>query len=152
MANYKGHLAGGIFVYLLALYCILQVRTVSLVLALEWLLFTLAGALFPDVDIKSKGQKFFYWILLFLSLILLFLNHIQALVVLGFIGLVPLLVRHRGIFHNFWFIIVVPSLVATFTCMYIPHCSRIIMFDTLFFILGAISHLWLDFGLRRIIR
>ncbi len=152
MANYKGHLAGGIFVYLLGIYFVIQARSISLVLALEWLLFTLAGALFPDIDIKSKGQKLFYWILFFLSMILLLLNHIQALIILGFIGLTPLLVRHRGIFHSLWFVLLIPSLVAFFVCMYVPNCSRIIVFDTIFFIAGAISHLWLDFGFKRMMR
>jgi hypothetical protein len=152
MPSYKGHLAGGIFAYLLALYFVLTNQSISIATGIEWLLFTLAGALFPDVDIKSKGQKFFYWIVFFLGLILLFLEHIQAFVILGFICLVPLLVRHRGIFHRLWFVVCMPTFLSIFLCVYMPGCSRIIMFDTLFFIVGAVSHLWLDLGLRRMLR
>ena len=72
MPNYKTHLAGGLFAYLLSIYAVITLRTISFALALEWLLFCLLGALFPDVDIKSKGQKIFYWIVLLLGTFLLF--------------------------------------------------------------------------------
>jgi len=152
MPNYKGHLTGGIFAYLLVIYFVLSHQSISLITGGEWLLFTLAGALFPDVDVKSKGQKLFYWIALVLGLILLLSEHIQALIILGFICVVPLLVNHRGIFHRLWFVLLVPSLTAFFLCSYMPGCSKIIIFDTIFFVVGAVSHLWLDLGLRRMIR
>jgi hypothetical protein len=152
MPNYKGHLAGGIFAYLLAIYFVLSHQSITLITGAEWLLFTLAGSLFPDVDVKSKGQKLFYWITLLLALILLLSDRIQALIILGFICVVPLLVNHRGIFHRLWFVILVPSFLAMFLCSYLPGCSRIIIFDTIFFVVGAVSHLWLDLGLRRMLR
>ena len=152
MPSYKGHLAGGIFVYLIAIYFVVSNQSISLATGLEWLLFTLAGALFPDVDIKSKGQKFFYWIAFFLAVILLLSDHIQALIILGFICAVPLLVNHRGIFHRAWFVILVPTIIAFFSCAYLPDCSTIIFYDTIFFIVGALSHLWLDLGLVRMFR
>lgn len=151
MPNYKTHLAGGLFAYLVSLYAVISVRPVTFALCLEWLLFCLAGSLFPDVDIKSKGQKIFYWIVLILGTFLLFHKRGQALIILGALSLFPLLVRHRGIFHKLWFIIVVPSLIAWLACSYWPTCSTIIYYDTLFFIVGAISHLWLDLGLRRLL-
>lgn len=152
MPSYKGHLAGGIFAYLLAIYFVVSSYNITFANGLELLLFTLAGALFPDVDIKSKGQKLFYWIALLLALVLLLRNHTQALIILAFICIVPILVRHRGTFHRMWFVIFVPLLGAIFLCSYMPGCSRIIMFDTIFFIVGALSHLWLDLGLRRMLR
>lgn len=151
MSNYKGHLAGGLFVYLLSIYFIVNNQYVSLSSGLEWLLFCLAGSLFPDVDIKSKGQKIFYWIVLILGIILLFNKRGQALLTLGAFAIFPLLVRHRGTTHRLWFVIVVPMSVAWLACAYWPHCSTIIVYDTLFFIVGAISHLWLDFGWRRLL-
>lgn len=152
MPSYKGHVAGGLFAYLLCLYVVLTHRTITLATGLEWLLFTLAGALFPDVDIKSKGQKLFYWIALLLALILLIKGQIQAFIILGFISFVPILVPHRGIFHRLWFVILIPVSLAFFLCLYMPGCNKIIMFDTLFFTIGAISHLWLDLGLRKMLR
>jgi hypothetical protein len=151
MSNYKGHLAGGIFAYLIAIYCIIATQSPSFTTGLEWLLFTLAGALFPDVDIKSKGQKLFYWIILILMIVLLINDQTQALIIVAVLGVVPLLVRHRGIFHRLWFVILVPLVVAWILCLYMPQCNSTIMYDCLFFIVGAISHLWLDLGLRRMI-
>jgi len=63
MPNYKGHLAGGVVTYCVVL-CALVGTAPSFMTAGEWLLFTLAGALFPDIDIKSKGQKYFYYLVL----------------------------------------------------------------------------------------
>ncbi|GMU19844.1 MAG: metal-dependent hydrolase [Candidatus Babeliales bacterium] len=151
MSNYKGHLAGGIFVYLLSIYFVVNSQIISFATALEWLLFCLLGSLFPDVDIKSKGQKIFYWIVLILGAILLFNKRGHALLILGVLAIFPLLVRHRGTTHRLWFVIVVPALVAWLACQYWPGCTSIIFYDTLFFIIGAISHLWLDFGLRRLL-
>lgn len=152
MSNYKGHLTGGLFVYVIALYFVLTTKSITIATGIEWLLFTLAGSLFPDIDIKSKGQKLFYTIALILSIILLLLDHIQALIILSFICLVPIIVRHRGIFHRLWFVITVPCILSFVLCMYMPGCNRIIWFDTLFFIIGAVSHLWLDLGLKRMFR
>ena len=151
MPNYKGHLAGGIFVYLLGIYLIIQSQTPNFTIGLEWFLFTLAGSLFPDVDIKSKGQKLFYLIMLILMVILLLNNQTQALVIVAVLSVMPLLVRHRGIFHRLWFVILIPLLAAWILCLYFPTCEKTIMYDCLFFILGAISHLWLDLGLKRMI-
>jgi hypothetical protein len=152
MPNYKGHLAGGLVVYLIIIYCIMAHYFVSFATGFEWLLFTLAGALFPDVDIKSKGQKLFYFIVLLLFIMLLYYGYTQGLILLGVISIVPVLVRHRGIFHRLWFVVAVPLLGALILCTYMPTCDRIIMIDALFFIIGAISHLWLDFGFLRMFR
>lgn len=152
MPNYKGHLAGGIFAYLITFYLIIAAQAPTFTTGLEWLLFTLAGSLFPDVDIKSKGQKLFYWVMLLLMIVLLINNQTQALIIVAVLGVIPLLVRHRGIFHRLWFIILVPLLVAWILCLYFPNCEKTIMYDCLFFIVGAISHLWLDLGVRRMIK
>lgn len=152
MSNYKGHLAGGIFAYLIALLCIVSLQFVNFTTSLEWLLFALAGSLFPDVDIKSKGQKLFYWVMLLLMMILIINNQKQTLIIVAVLSVIPLLVRHRGIFHKLWFVILIPLFVAWILCLYFPTCEKTIMYDCLFFIVGAISHLWLDLGLKRMLR
>ena len=152
MPSYKGHLAGGIFAYLIALYCIITVQAPSFATGLEWLLFTLAGSLFPDVDIKSKGQKLFYWVMLLLMLVLLINNQTQTMIIVAVLGIIPLLVAHRGIFHRLWFVIAVPLIVSWILCQYLPNCENTIIYDCLFFIVGAISHLWLDLGFARMMR
>src|SRR5438309_2217826 len=63
MPGYKGHLVGGTVAFGLLFFALVGVvvRQPSMLIAGEWLLFALAGSLFPDIDIKSKGQKYFYF-------------------------------------------------------------------------------------------
>lgn len=152
MPNYKCHLVGSVFFYAVGLYCVLLLMPLTIAARIEMLLFTLAGALFPDIDTKSKGQKLFYWVILILAGVLLYAGHMQAVIVLAAVAILPLLVKHRGLFHKLWFVVLFAIGVALICCSYAPHCKRLIMLNTFFFILGVISHLWLDLGLRRMLR
>jgi hypothetical protein len=152
MPNYKGHLAGGFIAYTVTIGILLAYCQPTFFTAVEWLLFTLAGALFPDIDIKSKGQKLFYWILLIIFVFLMLRKHFEILAVLSIIAITPLLVKHRGVFHRLWFVVSIPALAAFCLSMYVPTYASIIFFDTIFFIAGAISHLWLDMGFKKMFR
>jgi len=151
MPGYKQHVAGGVVVWAVLLY---MVRTFnpSVATIAEWLCFALAGSLFPDIDIKSKGQKVFYWALLVIFVVLIALGKTPLLIVLSIMSLVPMLVNHRGLFHRVWFVVGFPMLVAGGLCLVLPDCSRLIMFDALFFVVGALSHVWLDLGWKRMLR
>ena len=59
MSNYRGHLIGACIVYSVIIF-VLSFHTKSFITLTEWLLCTLLGSLFPDIDTKSKGQKLFY--------------------------------------------------------------------------------------------
>jgi len=150
MPNYRGHLMGGVVAFGLVAYCLSVTPTVATLI--EWLIFTLAGALFPDVDIKSKGQLFLYRFLLLVFLMLILQNRLQQLAFLSVAALVPMLVKHRGLFHRVWFILLFPAVLAVSIAGYCPHYAHIIYYDALFFIAGALSHLVLDLGLRRMFR
>lgn len=152
MPNYKGHLAGGAIAYGLTAGLLLSVCHPSFFTTIEWLLFALAGALFPDIDIKSKGQKLFYWVLLGMYIFLIARNHFEIIALLSVISIVPMLVKHRGVFHRLWFIVLIPTMTAFCISLYVPSYAIIIFFDTIFFITGAISHLWLDMGFKRMFR
>lgn len=153
MSNYKGHLLGGACVYLIMVYIVSSYYShPSLPIALEWLLFCLAGSLFPDIDVKSKGQNYFYWIVFGLLIFLFVMERWKLMAFAGLIAVIPQLVRHRGIFHRVWFIILLPAVLALILYLYIPHYKNNIFFDTIFFIAGALSHVWLDLGLRRMFR
>lgn len=154
MPGYQGHLVGG----LVAGNIMLAVLTCAGVLhptpygAIEWLAVCLLGSLFPDIDIKSKGQKVFYWILLFLYAYLYMRRHLTMLGILSIVGITPMLVKHRGVFHKWWFIIALPFGLAFIAASYFPCYKGMIFFDTLFFVAGALSHLILDFGLKKTFR
>ena len=151
MPNYKGHLVGGFAVYCIVL--VMLIGTVpSLVTAFEWLLFALAGALFPDVDIKSKGQKYFYYLVFVIFALLAYKGRFQVLSCCSFIIITPMLTRHRGIFHSTWFVVSVPLVVWMVMSMLYPKLAGPFFFDTFFFITGALSHLFLDRGFSRMFR
>lgn len=152
MPNYKGHLVGGIVVYGLFLCVISAFLKPTMLTALEWLLFTLAGALFPDIDIKSKGQKYFYYVIFLFFIVLLARGRFEMLSCCSFIIISPMLVRHRGIFHSPRFLIAAPLIVWILISMSMPHISYQFFYDILFFIMGAISHIWLDFGTSQMLQ
>ncbi len=151
MPNYKGHMVGGLVSYAGVLY-LLRCHNPTFFTAAEWLFFTLVGALFPDIDTKSKGQKFFYQIVGMLLLFLLIQGRFQTVAFVAIIALFPLLVRHRGITHSLYFIVGLALCVVTYTQLAAPCYANIVFFDTLFFFVGACSHVILDRVISRIWR
>lgn len=152
MANYKGHLFVGTLFFLISLYAFSFYCAPTLLNGLEWFLFSLAGSLFPDVDVKSKGQNYFYWIVFGLLVFLAFMKRWRLAAYISIVSMVPLLVHHRGLCHRIWFVSGVPLLIALAFSSYVPHYTNRLLCDALFFVIGAISHLWLDLGLRKMLR
>ncbi len=145
MAGYKGHIIGASLLYIGILVAIKECCVPSLTCSVEWLCAILAGALFPDIDIKSKGQRYFYWIMLALFLWLIVQQRFDVIALLSIIIFTPLLVPHRGLFHQTWFVTFFPCVVWMGMCIVIPTHSRTLFFSTCFFICGALSHLFIDF-------
>jgi len=148
MPGYKGHLAGGIIAFSILFFCLIGACS-SYYTAAEWLLCTLAGALFPDIDVKSKGQKYFYYVVFGCLIVLVAQQRFQMLTCFSFIMITPMLVKHRGIFHSPSFLIIMPLIVWMIIAMVFPAITQRLFVDTIFFITGALSHLWLDFGTRQ---
>jgi len=149
--GYKGHLVGGVVVYTAMRY-LLSGFSPSICTSFEWLAVCLVGSLFPDVDIKSKGQKIFYRILFGLSLFLLYNGNMLFLAWLGIAGLIPLVVGHRGVFHRMWFLSLLLLFSLFIVKLYAPGFVSIFFFDALFFFVGIISHIWLDMGFKGLFR
>ncbi len=64
--------------------------------------------LFPDIDIKSKGQLLFYRLFFVLDLVLLAAGQYREAALLGFLALLPILSRHRGWTHTVWAMVLIP--------------------------------------------
>lgn len=152
MPNYKGHLVGGAGAFGILFLIVRRSYNPSLLMGVEWFVFTLAGALFPDIDIKSKGQKYFYWIVFLLFMVMFFRQQFEKMACFSFIIITPILVKHRGIFHRFWFIVSMPLLVWYLLAVALPHLSLTLFYNTLFFITGSLSHIALDVGFSRMVR
>lgn len=115
MSSYKGHLFGGVlffipFVFVVGFffdYHLLPLWQYAAQLAVLFGI-TLLFALFPDVDIKSKGQKIFYWIFLLLDLALILRGLWREAAFLGLFAMTPLISKHRGWTHSFWAALLIP--------------------------------------------
>lgn len=151
MPNYKRHLGAGVIVFILGTYFFIG-RYVSIFTAFEWLGFCLLGSLFPDIDTKSKGQKIFYKILLFVILYLFLIRHFFEIVLVTILAFIPLISNHRSVCHNIWFIMLLALGVIVGGYMVAPDLIHVILYDMIFFVLGAASHIWLDMGIKKLLR
>jgi hypothetical protein len=151
MPGYRTHLVGGICAFACGWYVVVTASgsCPAFTMAIEWLCCALLGSLFPDIDTKSKGQKVFYLGILSTSVTLLISGQLRVVAGLCCLAFIPLIVRHRGLFHRTWFVILLP-LVCAFAASFDCSFDRgMLMTDALFFIAGALSHLILDLGLRK---
>ncbi len=144
MPGYKGHLVGGA----IAFSCMILVfglwQKPTFFVAVQYFFCTLFGALFPDIDTKSRGQGIFYRALLVFLGILLFKGQQQLCIVFSLLALSPLLVRHRGLFHKPWFLILIPALIAWLCLQAGLIAVPLAVGCAFFFIIGALSHIILD--------
>ncbi len=146
MPNYKVHVVGGAAIGIGAMMATGAWQEASLPTTIEYVGCAVIGSLFPDIDIKSKGQKLFYMALTATLLILLWYQRTTWFVALSLIGMIPLLLRHRGIMHHPWFI----SCCAGIPALYLyanNHPYSHLVIDLFYFALGAFSHVMLDIGL-----
>ncbi len=147
MPNYKSHLIGGLLFYGLVLF-LFSLSKVAWTTHLYWLTATLAGSLFPDIDIKSKGQRLFLKVLLLLLLLCLFLQAYVPVIMILCFSLIPLIVPHRGLFHDMGCIAVMCGLTDLILIFIVPAKSKTIIVTSLFFMVGVLSHLLLDKGFK----
>jgi membrane-bound metal-dependent hydrolase YbcI (DUF457 family) len=156
MPKAKTHLLAGFFSFLLllALPYILLSRSYQLTIPqyVFFALCSLLGSIFPDIDTKSKGQYFFYLLMLFVLVPLIIYQHWIPLSILSILLIFPLLARHRGMTHNLWFVLFVPFCIPLTIAYTNPNLVTQAFFSYLFFIAGALSHLILDFGPHNFIR
>jgi len=131
-----------------ALYWVLARCIPLLLTAFEWLLFSLAGAMFPDIDIKSRSQKYLYVVLFIGILALIGKRKFYTVAFLSVLSMIPIFSNHRGLFHRLWFVIALPFSIWCWLSYGFPYASTILFYDMIFFIAGAISHLYLDMGMK----
>lgn len=153
MANYQGHLIGGAVTYAILITATFwshhgcRYHFEDLVV---WFIMCLLGSLFPDIDIRSKGQKIYYRFLLILTIIALVTKKWDVLSLITFAALFPAFVTHRGVMHRVSFIITAPFLAVVAFAHYDNSIVPTAFGCYLFFVAGALSHLALDFGPRRL--
>ena len=110
MSLYKGHIAGGTVAFIL--YVVVLAIFFSFTLKIEvlvWFGLCILGALWPDVDTNSFGQKLFYGAFLILDSFFLLTERYKEAALLGFFALLPIVGNHRGWTHRIWAAFAVPA-------------------------------------------
>ena len=153
MPGYKGHLVGGAATFFVTYQVATKVFgqapyiTKQIVFALT---FCLLGSLFPDIDTKSLGQRVFYSILAIAVFAAIALQHWALLSFLSVLGLLPLLVNHRGMIHTVWFVTAIPLATTLLISRTNPALAPAAWLAYIYFVVGALSHLFLDYGVWRV--
>ncbi len=154
MANYKGHIIGGIVVQSSLLVVakslpgdILQ-KTNGILSNWQFIvaLYVVAVlfALWPDVDTNSKGQDIFYGIGFIADIALVLTGRFEAAAYLGLLGMTPIIGHHRGWTHSKVAMLLVPLPIVLVPYL---HNSEILTTALLIYVAsvgGYFSHLLLD--------
>lgn len=154
MANYRGHILGGlgagaVFASVLLYAPITYFAEAAGVLqgweaiAAVFVLSILFG-LFPDVDTNSKAQDIFLGTAFVVDVILVATGHIEAAAYLGLIAMLPIITHHRGWTHKKWAMLAVPLPILIVPYLYndaiLP--ASIVYYGAA--VAGYFSHLLLD--------
>jgi len=154
MANYKGHIAGGLIfgaIYSAAIIYVPITYFAQIAGVLQgWkafvAVFVLAVlfGLFPDVDTNSKAQDIFLGTAFLADVLLIVGGEIQAAAYLGLVAMLPIIAHHRGWTHTKWAMILVPLPILVVPYLYnqaiLP--ASIVFYGAAVF--GYFSHLFLD--------
>lgn len=154
MANYKGHLGGGLaggvgFVFATTLLPVeWAIKTNGILSSWQMLaaLFVVAMlfALWPDIDTNSKAQDIFFVTAFVCDILLIYFGRFEAAAYLGLLAMTPIVSKHRGWTHNKLAMILVPLPILLLPWLYEPQN---LVPAGLFYgaaLAGYFSHLLLD--------
>ena len=154
MANYKGHIAGGLatgVVYVVGLGFLpgeLLVQTGGLLsnwqMVAGLLVLSMLFGLWPDIDTNSKGQDVFFGAAFLLDVLLIAYGYLEAAAYFGLICMFPIIGKHRGWTHSRIAMILVPLPIVI-----VPYLNKTTILATYLIFYGAavagyFSHLLLD--------
>jgi len=150
MPGYRKHLQGGVVAFALGYIAISHYSQVSRTIPgfLLLLASTLFGSLFPDLDVTSKIQRIFYRGTVNAALFLVVTMQHYALLFLSLLALFIGLLRHRTLLHDIFFVTLFPCVICYSVSSFVRDFHLVVLLG-LFFIFGAWSHLFLDFGVFR---
>jgi hypothetical protein len=150
MPGYRAHIACAIGIYGVLILCA-GAYIGGWQLLCGGLCAIVIGALFPDIDTKSKGQHYLYWIYAaaLASLLMVYWCNpkqlwIDLIICLAIATIAPMLGRHRGITHAPPFIVLLGAAFWIMASGFCPAHTQQFLFLSFCFVLGALSHVWLD--------
>ncbi len=154
MANYKGHIAGGVLAgsAVSAVYYLLPGGGMpdSAVLAEDWQLLVsiyvvaVLFALWPDVDTNSKAQDIFFGIAFVADVILIAFGYFAAAAILGLLAMTPIVGSHRGWTHSriAMFLVPLPIVIVPYLSSSQVGQSGLLIYGAA--VVGYFSHLLFD--------
>lgn len=153
MPGYRGHFFGAVLFFCISIALLLVLEcSISWKMCGQALLFTLLGALFPDIDTKSQGQKLFYTLIFLLIIGSIFYKKYLFGLLVAVCSFVPLFSNHRARFHSLWFALMLVALVSVLAITQFSLNATLVLRNGIFFLIGVYSHLVLDFGFKKSIR
>ena len=154
MANWKGHVGGGIVLGAAYVAAVSQAPVEYLAerahLLYDWqalvavMVLSVLFALFPDIDTNSKGQNIFFGIALAFDVLLIWSGNIQAAAYLGLVAMLPVVGKHRGWTHSKLAMLLVPLPILVVPYLYNDYILPISAIYYGAAVVGYFSHLLLD--------
>lgn len=154
MANWKGHVGGGIVLGGLYAAGVSQAPVEYFAerahLLYDWqamaavMVLSVLFALFPDIDTNSKGQNIFYGLALATDILLIWSGNIQAAAYLGLIAMLPIVSKHRGWTHSKLAMLLVPLPILIVPYLYNDYILPVSIIYYGAAVAGYFSHLLLD--------
>ena len=154
MANYKGHIAGGlvlttVYAAILTFVPVERFAETAGILGNWQAIFAvfvigILFGLFPDVDTNSKAQDIFFGIVFPLDILLVWQGYIQVAAYLGLIAMLPIVGHHRGWTHKLWAMVIIPLPILLVPYLY---NDKILPASAVYYgaaVVGYFSHLLLD--------
>lgn len=147
MPGYKGHLAGGLFFALMGIVGGVMLGWIVFdpLIAAALAGFCLLGALIPDVDTDSKGQRLYYLVFALVDLGLIIHEFYMWAAWLGLFAMLPAIGSHRGWTHTWWAMFLVPTPILAMPALLLGvDAAQLFLPYYIAFVTGYFSHLLLD--------
>ncbi len=143
MAGYRGHIGGALLfcglLYFFPFWNPLPVWGKAACVGIAVLF-----ALWPDVDVKSKGQTIYILAFLIIDAILIYRQEYKRAAYLGFLIVLPIVSPHRGWTHSFIAMILIPGAIYLAVIKYTEGTPKDYLPYFLAALFGYASHLLLD--------
>ena len=111
--NFRGHVVGGTVVGFSMSAMVIATSPANVFAAGIAFLSTILMSLFPDLDVASVSQRWFYRVIFVLLIALYLTDQMEGFVILTFLSFLPLIDKHRGWTHSPFVPMVLIGLVIT---------------------------------------
>ncbi|HOL80855.1 MAG TPA: metal-dependent hydrolase [Ignavibacteriales bacterium] len=115
MSNYKGHFFFNLiifipFVFFINKYFFVELHISQKIINYVLLLsISILFTLWPDIDTKSVGQRYFYIVFFIADIILIITDKLNEAALLGLMAMLPIISNHRGFFHSLFAVFFFPA-------------------------------------------